>query len=186
MPEGLNSLELKGLEFMGDNVRDKLKYCGNGVRIHPLAKIYMPEVVELDDGAQICDFVFIWGGIRVRIGKDSQMTWHTLIEGTGEAIIGDRVLIGPGTKLITGYFDHRNGHRMVDHLQEGQAKPVVGKIIIGNDVSISTNCTILTNLNIGEGAIVGANSLVVKDLEPWGIYVGTPVKKIGDREKPVF
>ena len=179
-------MSIKGMEYMGDNVREKLKYCGKGVRIHPLAKIWLPEVVELDDGSQVCDFVFIWGGIRTRIGKRSQMTWHTLIEGTGETVIGDRVLIGPGTKIITGMFDHRGGFRMVDHLPQGQAKPVVGKVVIGDDATIGTLCTVLPNVTVGEGAVVGANSLVVRDLEPWGIYVGSPARKIGERQKPGF
>ena len=40
---------------------------------------------------------------------------------------------------------------------------------------------ILPGVNIGEGAMVGANSTITKDLEPWGIYVGN--KKISERNK---
>ena len=36
----------------------------------------------------------------------------------------------------------------------------------------------------GKGAVIGANTLVNKDVEPWGIYVGSPCKKIGERQKP--
>ena len=42
----------------------------------------------------------------------------------------------------------------------------------------------MPGVTIGEGALVGSNAFVNKDLEPWGIYVGSPVKKIGEREKP--
>ncbi|MCR5303076.1 MAG: acyltransferase, partial [Lachnospiraceae bacterium] len=52
------------------------------------------------------------------------------------------------------------------------------------DAYIGANCTLLPGVTIGEGAVVGANALVTKDLEPWGIYVGSPAKKIGEREKP--
>ena len=175
--------KIKGIEFMGDNVREKLKHCGKGVRIHPLAKICMPEMVELDDYSRICDFVFIWGGRGTRIGKYSDMTWHTLIEGGGETIIGDRVLIAPGTKIITGLYDYKDGMRMVDHLPEGQSRVITGKVVIHNDVSVSAGCIILPNVTIGEGVVVGANSLVNRDLEPWSVYVGNPVRKIADRPK---
>jgi galactoside O-acetyltransferase len=83
-------------------------------------------------------------------------------------------------------FEHRGGFRMVDHLPDGQAKPIRGKVVIGDDASISTLCTILPNVTIGEGAVVGANSLVGGDLEPWGIYVGSPAKKVGERQRPAF
>jgi galactoside O-acetyltransferase len=179
----MDKFRLKGLELMGDNVRDKLKYCGKDVRTYPLGKIAKPESVELDDNCQIFDFAFIYGGKFTKIGKHSIICWYALIEGGGEAFIGDRVLIGPGTKIITGVFDHRHGFRMVDQLPEGQFNLITGRTTIGDDVSISANCTILPNITIGEGAIVGANSLVREDLEPWGIYVGSPCKKIGEREK---
>ena len=53
-----------------------------------------------------------------------------------------------------------------------------------DDAYIGANCTIMPGVTIGEGAVVGANALVNKDLDPWGIYVGVPCKKIGEREKP--
>jgi len=177
---------IKGIEFMGDNVKDRLKYCGKGVRVHPLAKIYKPEMVELDDYSVIADFVFLWGGGGIKIGKYSKMTWHTLIEGDGKTNIGDRVFIGPGTKIITGLYDYKDGLRMVDNLPEGQARAIRGTIVIQNDVSVSANCVILPNITIGEGAVVGANSLVKTDLEPWGVYAGNPVRKIADRSKITF
>lgn len=59
-----------------------------------------------------------------------------------------------------------------------------GDIIVKDDAYIGANVTIMPGVTIGEGAVVGANALINKDLEPWGIYVGTPCKKIGEREKP--
>ena len=47
---------------------------------------------------------------------------------------------------------------------------------IGNDVWIGCNCTILRGVTIGDGAVVGANSLVTKDVPPYAIVVGSPAK----------
>lgn len=52
---------------------------------------------------------------------------------------------------------------------------------IGNDVWMGDNATILGNVKIGDGAIIGANSLVTKDIEPYSINVGSPTKIIGYR-----
>ncbi len=52
------------------------------------------------------------------------------------------------------------------------------KTVIGNDVWIGANVTILAGLTIGDGAVLGANSLVTKDVEPYSIVNGTPALHI--------
>lgn len=52
---------------------------------------------------------------------------------------------------------------------------------IGNDVWIGANVSICQGVKIGDGAVVGACSLVNKDVEPYAIYAGVPAKKIGQR-----
>lgn len=181
----MSELKLEGLELMGNNVREKLKKCGKEVRLYPLCKIAKPEMVELDNNCQIFDFVFIYGGNSVKIGKYSTITWNTIIEGVGSCEIGDRVLLGPGTKVLMSVNKH-NGLRMVDHLPEGQAELMNEKIKIGNDVSLGAGCIVLPGAIIGDGVVVGANSVIRGNLEPWGIYVGSPCRKVGEREKPKF
>lgn len=51
-------------------------------------------------------------------------------------------------------------------------------VIIGNDVWIGENVTIIGGVKIGDGAIIGANAVVTKDIEPYSINVGVPAKKI--------
>ena len=41
-----NNLELVGLDIMGENLRSKVKYCGEGVRLYPLCKMIRPEIAE--------------------------------------------------------------------------------------------------------------------------------------------
>lgn len=177
-----NNLELKGLELMGENVKALLKYCGKDVKINPLAKIVRPNVVELDDNCRIGDFAFIFGGTGVKIGKFTDFQPHTTIWGGGECIIGDRVSTGPGTTFLTATYSYAPGMKMVDGMDEGETATLGGKCIIGNDVYIGANSVIMP-VKIGEGAVVGAGSFVNKDLEPWGVYVGSPARKIGEREK---
>lgn len=175
--------KLSGIEFMGDNLRKKLKFCGEGVKIYPLAKMIRAENAELDNNCQIFDNVFIDAGKRLRIGKYTTLTWGVLIEGGAETYLGDRVFLGPSAKLLTSTYKIQ-GFYTVEHLPEGCQETEYGDITIKNDAYLGANCTVMPGITIGEGAVVGSNSLVTKDLEPWGIYVGTPCKKIGVREKP--
>ncbi|MBM4373190.1 MAG: acyltransferase [Deltaproteobacteria bacterium] len=179
----MEELKLAGLELMGDHVRDKLKRCGEGVRLMPLAKVANPGVVELDDFCRLRDFVFIWGGQGVRIGKHSDIQPHVVVWGGGVLEIGDRVSVGPGSVLLTAVYSHREGLKMVDGLGEGTTKALYGKLVIGDDVYIGANCSLMPNITIGAGAVLGAGSFVNRDAEPWGIYAGSPAKKIGERPR---
>lgn len=173
--------KIDGFEMMGENVKTLLKRCGEGVRLMPLAKIANPGVVELDDHCRIRDFVFFWGGQGIKIGKHTDVQPHVVVWGGGELVVGDRVSIGPGSVLLTAVYSHTEGLKMVDGLGEGTAHGLYGKLEINDDVYIGANCTLMPDITIGEGAVIGAGSFINKDAEPWGIYAGSPAKKIGVR-----
>lgn len=172
--------DFKGFEFMGDNVRSRLKSCGQNVKIFPLAKITQPHVVSLADNCRVADFVFIYGGECVEVGEYTDIQPHTVIWGGGTTILGKRVSTGPGTVFLSATYSHDAGYKMVDGLGEGSTKTLGGRLIVGDDVYIGANSVIMP-VKIGEGAVIGAGSFVNKDIEPWGIYVGSPAKKIGSR-----
>ena len=176
-------LDLDGLQFMGENIRKSLKFCGKDVRLYPLCKMIRAANAQLDNNCQLMDFVFVDAGKSLKIGKYSTLTWYCLIEGGANTYIGDRVFLGPGTKVLTSTYK-LNGYYSIEHIPEDCRGTDFGDITIKDDAYIGANCTILPGVTIGEGAVVGANALVNKDLEPWGIYVGSPCKKIGEREKP--
>ncbi|MFA5905338.1 MAG: acyltransferase [Desulfobacula sp.] len=175
--------QIADIELMGENLRGKLKKCAKTARLYPLCKIGFPELVELGEHSRIRDFAFIFAGIGVKIGDYTDMQPHTVIWGGGETIIGNRVSVGPGTVLLTAVYSHGKGLKMVDGFEEGSSKALYGKLEIQDDVYIGANCTIMPDIVIGEGSVVGAGSFVNKDVEPWSIVVGSPAKKIGVREK---
>lgn len=181
-----NPWNIGGMEYLGDHVRPRLKRCGEHVRLNPLGKICVPEVVELDDNCRICDFVFIWGGQGVKIGKWTDVQPQVVVWGGGECIIGDYVSVGVGSVLLTAQYVHKEGLRMVDGQPADQARAIYGKLTIERDAYIGARATLLPNIVVGEGAIVGAGALVSRDCEPWGIYVGNPAKKIGERPRIKF
>lgn len=168
---------------MGENVISSLKFCGKEVKLYPLCKIIRAEYAELDDYAKILDYTFIDAGESFKLGKYSIITWHCLVEGRAKTFIGDRCFIGPGSKLLTSTYSIK-GYYSCEFLPEECFKIEYGDITIKDDAYLGANCTIMPGVTIGEGAVVGANTLVNKNLEPWGIYVGIPCKKIGERQRP--
>ena len=65
----MDDLKLDGLQLMGDNLRDKVKYCGNDVKLYPLCKMIHPSTAELDDHCQVMDYAFIDSGESFKLGK---------------------------------------------------------------------------------------------------------------------
>ena len=84
------------------------------------------------------------------------------------------------TNAITAYpfavFGNGWGHAM-----DGKQYPSKGDIVIGNDVWIGYNATIMAGVHIGDGAIIGTNATVVNDVAPYSIVGGNPAKLIKQR-----
>jgi acetyltransferase-like isoleucine patch superfamily enzyme len=100
-------------------------------------------------------------------------SYNYIAGGTGmyNVTMGSYCSIGP--RCLFGGMEHDykwySTSARLNHNQKG-----VAETIIGNDVWIGANCIIKAGVKIGDGAVVGANSLVTKDVEPFAIVYGSP------------
>jgi acetyltransferase-like isoleucine patch superfamily enzyme len=85
--------------------------------------------------------------------------------------IGDRVSIAPRVILVTSSAPNLSRIRPY-------VKVVDGKIRIEKDAWIGAGATILPNVTVGEGAVIGAGAVVIKDVPPYTVVAGVPAKKI--------
>lgn len=107
-----------------------------------------------------------------------------------QLIIGNFVSIAEGATFIMGVANHRLNSistypfnimnekwpkNSTPHIKE---LPHKGDIVIGNDVWIGHKATIMPGVKIGDGAIIGAYSVVAKDIPPYAIAVGNPVRVV--------
>lgn len=114
-------------------------------------------------------------GKNIRIGSNFTGNYNLTILDIREVTIGDNVMIGPNTLITTvGHPLSPVGRRK--HL--GIAKPVV----IGNDVWIGGNVTILPGVRIGNNAVVGAGAVVTKDVPDNTVVAGVPARVIKEIE----
>lgn len=172
-------------QFMGQGVTGLLKTCGKNVKVFPMAKVVRPDRVEIGDNTRLCDYVFIHPeGGTIQIGRYCDFEPHSVIWGAGEMIIGDFVNFGPGMKIMGNMYDYRIGDIMVGTVEQTHAGIIAPKLTIEDHVYFGADVTVLGSVHhIGEGALIGAQALVNKDLDPWGVYVGSPARKIGERPK---
>lgn len=126
---------------------------------------------EIGDETKIGAFVEIQKNASV--GKRCKISSHSFIcEGV---VIEDNVFIGHGVTFINDSYPRaatREGNLQTE------ADWTVERTVIKKGASIGSGATILSNTNIGENAIVGAGSVVTKDVPPNAIVVGNPAKVV--------
>lgn len=124
----------------------------------------------IHDSCSISPNVRIRG--RVIMGEFSSIAQNTTLTGGSVGIyIGRDVMIAPNVVIVA--FNHIYKDVQVPIRTQGDLEI---SIKIGDDVWIGANCTICAGVKIGKGVIVGANSLVNKDIDDFSIVGGVPAK----------
>lgn len=163
------------------------KALGKNVLISRKASIYMPETIAIGNDVRIDDFCCLVGGKKgISIGSNVHIAFHCIVLGNGGVTFGDFSGLSSRCSIYSATDDY-SGLSLTNPTVPAPYKKVTeGEVTLGRHVIIGTNSTVLPHVQIGEGASVGANSLVTKDLDAWGVYVGSPVKRIKDRKKDLL
>ena len=158
-----------------------MKYQIPYVKTFEFTKIIGLENIEFGKYIIIDDFVLIYAKEKIKIGNFVHIASFTSISGGGSLIMEDFSGISSGCRIITGSDDFKEWGFGNPTINEEFRNVKTGSIYIGKFAIIGANSTILPNVKIGEGVTVSAGSVITKDLEPWGIYIGN--KRIGRRNK---
>ncbi len=148
---------------------------GRNVRIYAFVNLYG---CEIGDDSRIGTFVEIQKGAR--IGKRVKISSHTFIcEGV---TIEDNVFIGHGVMFINDKYPRATD---TDGLPQTEADWECVPTTVKQGASIGSNATILCGVTIGEGAIVGAGSVVTRNVPPRTIVAGVPARFVRNiQEEP--
>lgn len=118
-----------------------------------------------------CQFL---NGRKVFLGERNVINFGCLLDGRKYQIkTGADVSIGPCASILTLGHDPRSP----DFADRG------GDVVIGERAWIGYGALVLPRVSIGEGAVVGAGSVVTKDVAPYAIVAGNPARVIGQRPK---
>jgi virginiamycin A acetyltransferase len=160
------------------------------IHIHPTAKI--SPLADIEDSVRGTKIVVQAGAVVDSFVKIKPAG------GTGDVYVGENTIINSGCVLYTGngitigkscavaanctFAPVNHAYQSKDVLIRDQGfPPGKGGIIIEDDVWIGANCVILDGAYVPKGAVIGAGTIVRGRLEPYGVYAGTPLKKIGER-----
>ena len=127
---------------------------GRSVHIYNSATIYFPWNLEVGDHSAIGEHAFIYN--------------------LGPVTIGERATISHRAHLCAGTHDYTKAEFPLLRLP----------IVIGAQAWICADAFVGPNVTLGEGAILGARAVAMKDVEPWMIATGNPARALKRREKP--
>jgi acetyltransferase-like isoleucine patch superfamily enzyme len=149
--------------------------------IYDLAKVVNRENLQIGDNSQIDDFVFINAGEKTTIGRYVHIASFCSVIGGGIFVMDDFSGLSCGCRIITASDDF-TGAALTNPTVPSEFTQVSKSFVhIGKHAILGTNVVVFPGVTIGEGAAVGAGSIVRKDLLPWTVYAGVDCKKIKDR-----
>ena len=157
---------MPGLSMNSYNCISEDVKLGKNVRLSKFINLYG---CEIGDDTKIGAFVEIQKNASV--GKFCKISSHTFVcEGV---CIEDNVFIGHGVKFINDSYPRAT---TAEGSLQTEADWKVERTVIRNGASIGSGATILSNISIGEHALVGAGSVVTKDVPPNAIVAGNPAR----------
>ena len=166
-----------------------------GARLHQSSRIenlqFDPKAIVIGSYSHIRGQLTVMPhGGRISIGNYCFVGEGARIWSSQSIAIGDHVLISYGVSIHDNISHPRSARRRHEHFQEiattGYPKQVEdipsAEIVIEDDVWIGFNSTVMKGVTIGRGAIIGAGSMVVEDVEAYTTVVGNPARVVGRAE----
>lgn len=158
---------------------------GSNVSISRKTSIYTPEMMNIGNNVRIDDFCVLSG--RITIGDHVHIAVYCALFGGSNGIILEDYAGISSNCVVYSETDDYSGEHMTNPTIPAPFRSVRGGLVtLKKHVLIGTGSSILPGVTIGEGSAVGSMSFVNKSLEPWGIYVGSPCRKIKDRSKKLL
>lgn len=123
-----------------------------------------------------------WGGKHVHFGNNVYANFNLTLVDDGDIYVGDSVMMGPNVVLATA------GHPVEPGLRRKVAQFNL-PIHIGANVWLGAGCIVLPGVTIGENSVIGAGSVVTKDIPANVVAVGNPcrvLRPIGPRDREYY
>ena len=152
-----------------------------GVKTFEFTRIIGREHITFGSNIIIDDFVFIYAKAPTRIGNYVHIATFSSIMGGGTLEMDDFSGLSAGVRIVTGSDDFQGWGFGNPTVPEKYRNVKRGHVRIGRFSIVGTNAVILPDVTLGEGTAVAAGSVVTKDLQPWGVYVGN--RRVAERDR---
>lgn len=163
----------KEIELLGFNS------IGENVLISKKASFYGIENISLGNNVRIDDFCILSG--KIKIGSNVHISAYCALYGAYGIELENYTGLSPRCTLFSAMDDFSGDYLISPMAPEEFCNVTGGPILIKKYTQIGSSTTIMQNITIEEGVVVGAMSFVNKNLPEWSIYVGIPAKFLKKR-----
>jgi len=123
-----------------------------------------------------CRFLLTMPNPKVHLGRWVFVGMNTIIAGKNSITIGDYTIFAPNCYVV----DHEHGFSASDVILNQRS--VLKEVLIGRDCYFGAGTVVLGGVTVGDGAVVGAGSIVTRDVPPYEIWAGNPARFIKKRD----
>lgn len=177
-----------GYFFEDELLQFGFKSIGRNVRIAKSCTIIGIQNIEIGSNVRIDGYcsIIASGDGYAKIGSHVHIAGYCGIYAGNGVVLEDFSGLSSGVRIYTGTDDYSGKYLTNPTVPEKYTKITKGRVLLRKHVIIGTGTVFLPGVTADEGASVGAQSLVTKDLEPWSIYAGSPVRKLRDRSRELL
>lgn len=160
---------------------------GENVLISDRASFYNPSKISLGSNVRIDDFCVFSAGLGgISIGNYIHIAVYSLLIGAGKILLSDYCNISSRVSIYSSNDDYSGSTMTNPTLPSKYTGTTHADVVLGKHVIVGCGSVILPGITLEEGVAVGALSLVTKDCEAFGIYAGSPARRIKERKRDLL
>ena len=160
---------------------------GENVKISDRSSFYNCGMISIGSNVRIDDFCVLSAGVGgIALGQHVHIAVYSSLIGAGKITLNDFCNISSRVAIYSSSDDF-SGATMTNPTVPSEYTGVVhGDVYLGKHVIVGTGSVILPGVTLDEGVAVGALSLVNGDCEAFGIYVGSPARRVRARKRDLL
>ncbi|WP_293900318.1 DapH/DapD/GlmU-related protein [Phenylobacterium sp.] len=158
---------------------------GENVAVHETCVLVDLENMRFGSNVRIDPFCMLSAaGGWLTMGDFVHVATHVFVTAGSGVELCDFVGLSPGVRVFSRSDDFTGEYLTNPTVPATFTKPpALRPVRVGRHVVVGAGTVILPEVDIGDGSTVGAGSVVTRSLDPWGIYVGSPARRVRDRSQ---
>lgn len=160
---------------------------GEDVRISRKASIYNPSRISIGNHVRIDDFCVLSAGERgIEIGDYVHIAVYCSLIGDGKITLNDFCNLSSRVSVYSSNDDYSGEHLTNPTIPDQLTGVTHADVLLGKHVIIGSGSVVLPGVCLEDGVAVGALSFVTKNCQLFGIYMGIPARRIGERKRDLL
>ena len=157
---------------------------GDNVQISDRASFYGISRIALGGDVRIDDFCVVSAGVGgIFIGRHVHIAVYSSLIGAGKITLGDFCNISSRVSIYSSNDDYSGANMTNPTVPSEYTYVKHADVLLGKHVIVGSGSVILPGVTLEEGVAIGALSLVSRNCEAFGIYVGNPARRVKERKR---